>query len=113
MNARKKLLDFLASNPDMLTPQQSQCVEALREPQAHSSALALGAGSAAQREGLCENCTHWEPDKTGLRPYMRGYCPIFDKQTDAIHGYVCTAHQFSPPIGPDVGRAGNHQPKQD
>jgi hypothetical protein len=55
MNARKKLLDFLASNPDMLTPQQSQRVEALREPQAPSSALALGAGSATPADPMFDD----------------------------------------------------------
>ena len=42
---------------------------------------------------FCDTCKNWEPDKTGLRPYRRGYCPIFDKKTDAIHGYQCTAYE--------------------
>lgn len=45
----------------------------------------------------CEYCDHWEPDTTGLRPYRMGYCPVFRKRTDAIHGTRCTAHKA---IGP-------------
>lgn len=50
---------------------------------------------ALERDAICENCNHWEPDKTGLKPYRRGYCPVFDKTTDAIHGSVCTAHEMN------------------
>lgn len=42
----------------------------------------------------CEYCEHWEPDKTMLRPYRVGYCPLFLKRTDALHGAACTAHTF-------------------
>ena len=50
MTARNKLLNFLSTNPDMLTPSQAARVEAMREPKAQSGALGVGVGSAAPVE---------------------------------------------------------------
>ena len=59
-------------------------------PQTQGTSI-IGSGAVLDG-GLCDTCKNWEPDKTGLRPYRRGYCPIFDKKTDAIHGSQCTAY---------------------
>ena len=39
----------------------------------------------------CRNCIHWEPNIAPLIPDT-GYCPLFNKETDAWHGSKCTAH---------------------
>ena len=57
-----------------------------------AGAVPIGSGAGLAGE-FCDNCKNWEPDKTGLRPYRRGYCPIFQKKTDAIHGSQCTAYE--------------------
>ena len=59
------------------------------------SAFGVAAGSA----GFCMRCSHWEPrdamQEPGYVPSAAiGYCPIFDKLTEARHGIHCTA--FSP-----------------
>ena len=58
-------------------------------------ALDVPAGSA----GFCMCCEHWElrdsMQELGYVPSSAiGYCPIFDKLTDARYGIHCTA--FSP-----------------
>jgi hypothetical protein len=45
MTARNKLLNFLSTNPDMLTPSQAARVDAMREQKAQSGALGVGGGS--------------------------------------------------------------------
>ena len=61
------------------------------------SALDLAAGSA----GFCMRCEHWEPrnamQELGYVPSAAiGYCPVFDKLTEARHGIHCTT--FSPNV---------------
>ena len=49
-----------------------------------------------KNESACFQCKNWEPkfpDGCGPKRQLAkdGYCPIFDKQTDAHHGKQCTA----------------------
>jgi len=49
-----------------------------------SKSVGTGEGSA----GHCRACHHWEP----CQPRMHvGYCPLFDKWTNELHGTRCTA----------------------
>jgi hypothetical protein len=55
--------------------------------------LAVVPGSA----GFCMNCNHWKKrdamQELGYVPIAAiGYCPLFNKFTEATHGIHCTAY---------------------
>lgn len=56
-------------------------------------ALSVAVGSA----GFCMNCEHWDKrdamQELGYVPSAAiGYCPLFNKFTEATHGIHCTAY---------------------
>lgn len=44
------------------------------------------AGRAGSAIGFCVDCRYWEPIANGI-----GFCPLFQKRTEELHGTHCTA----------------------
>ena len=83
MTAREKLLDFLKSNADMLTPQQAARVEALREPQARPGSLRCDGLVGMLRATALKSCDTCE--------YQEGrhYCLLHTRQLKNMDTVRC------------------------
>jgi hypothetical protein len=57
------------------------------------------AGRTGSAIGFCVDCRYWEPLANGI-----GFCPLFQKRTEELHGTQCTALWRKLPNAPALPR---------